>query len=42
MLFARGCTYTGCVSLGQTYFARLRFGVNVPEIRTATSVASGS
>ena len=36
-----GYLYTGFMSLGQTYFARLRFGVNAPEMRPATSGAPG-
>src|SRR5260370_42214438 len=41
VLFVWGYLYTGCMSLGQTYFARLRFGVNAPEMRPATSGAPG-
>jgi cellulose synthase/poly-beta-1,6-N-acetylglucosamine synthase-like glycosyltransferase len=41
LLFVWGYLYTGCMSLGQTYFARLRFGVNAPEMRPATSGAPG-
>jgi len=29
------------MSIGQTCFARLRFGVNAPEMRTAASYAPG-
>jgi hypothetical protein len=41
LLFVWGYLYTGAMSLGQTYFARLRFGVNAPEMRPATSGAPG-
>ncbi len=41
LLFVWGYLYTGCMSLAQTYFARLRFGVNAPEMRPATSGAPG-
>jgi len=41
LLFVWGYLYTGFMSLGQTYFARLRFGVNAPEMRPATSGAPG-
>jgi len=41
LLFVWGYLYTGCMSLGQSYFARLRFGVNAPEMRPATSGAPG-
>jgi cellulose synthase/poly-beta-1,6-N-acetylglucosamine synthase-like glycosyltransferase len=41
LLFVWGYLYTGSMSLGQTYFARLRFGVNAPEMRPATSGAPG-
>src|SRR2546428_3198482 len=41
LLFVWGYLHTGCMSLGQTYFARLRFGVNAPEMRPATSGAPG-
>jgi cellulose synthase/poly-beta-1,6-N-acetylglucosamine synthase-like glycosyltransferase len=41
LLFVWGYLYTGCMSLGQTYVARLRFGVNAPEMRPATSGAPG-
>jgi cellulose synthase/poly-beta-1,6-N-acetylglucosamine synthase-like glycosyltransferase len=41
LLFVWGYLYTGCMSLGQTYFARVRFGVNAPEMRPATSGAPG-
>ena len=39
LLFVWGYLYTGLMSLGQTYFARLRFGVNAPEMRSATTGA---
>jgi cellulose synthase/poly-beta-1,6-N-acetylglucosamine synthase-like glycosyltransferase len=41
LLFVWGYLYTGSMSLGQTYLARLRFGVNAPEMRPATSGAPG-
>jgi cellulose synthase/poly-beta-1,6-N-acetylglucosamine synthase-like glycosyltransferase len=41
LLFVWGYLYTGLMSLGQTYFARLRFGVNAPEMRPAASGAPG-
>jgi cellulose synthase/poly-beta-1,6-N-acetylglucosamine synthase-like glycosyltransferase len=41
LLFVWGYLYTGLMSLGQTYFAHLRFGVNAPEIRPASSGAPG-
>ncbi|HEY1423842.1 MAG TPA: cellulose synthase family protein [Candidatus Acidoferrum sp.] len=41
LLFVWGYLYTGCMSLGQTYFAHLRFGVNAPEMRPASSGAPG-
>src|SRR5258708_3966647 len=41
LLFVWGYLYPGCMSLGQTYFPRLRFGVNAPEMRPATSGAPG-
>jgi len=41
LLFVWGYLYTGAMSLRQTYFARLRFGVNAPEMRPATSGAPG-
>ena len=41
LLFVWGYLYTGFMSLSQTYFARLRFGVNAPEMRPATSGAPG-
>jgi hypothetical protein len=41
LLFVWGYLYTGCMSLGQIYFANLRFGVNAPEMRPASSGAPG-
>jgi cellulose synthase/poly-beta-1,6-N-acetylglucosamine synthase-like glycosyltransferase len=41
LLFVWGYLYTGLMSLGQTYFAHLRFGVNAPEMRPASSGAPG-
>ena len=41
LLFVWGYLYTGCMSLGQTYFAHLRFGVNAPEMRPASTGAPG-
>src|SRR6202171_2403259 len=41
LLFVWGYLYTGFMSLGQTYFANLRFGVNAPEMRPAASGAPG-
>ena len=41
LLFVWGYLYTGCMSLGQTYFAHLRFDVNAPEMRPASSGAPG-
>ncbi|HUE55642.1 MAG TPA: cellulose synthase family protein [Candidatus Udaeobacter sp.] len=41
LLFVWGYLYTGFMSLGQTYFARLRLGVNAPEMRPATTGAPG-
>ena len=41
LLFVWGYLYTGVMSLGQTYFAHLRFGVNAPEMRPAASGAPG-
>src|SRR5260370_11927232 len=41
LLFVWAYLYTCCMSLGQTYFARQRFGVNAPEMRPATSGAPG-
>jgi cellulose synthase/poly-beta-1,6-N-acetylglucosamine synthase-like glycosyltransferase len=43
LLFVWGYLYTGVMSLGQTYFAHLRFGVETPapEMRPAASGAPG-
>jgi len=41
LLFVWGYLYTGFMSLGQTCFAHLRFGVNAPEMRPAASGAPG-
>ena len=41
VLVVWGYLYTGIMSLGQTYFAHLRFGVNSPEMRPASSGAPG-
>jgi cellulose synthase/poly-beta-1,6-N-acetylglucosamine synthase-like glycosyltransferase len=41
LLFVWGYLYTGVMSLGQTYFAHWRFGVNAPEMRPAASGAPG-
>src|SRR5499425_183278 len=41
LLFVWGYLYTGFMSLGQTYFAHLRFGVNAPEMRPAATGAPG-
>jgi cellulose synthase/poly-beta-1,6-N-acetylglucosamine synthase-like glycosyltransferase len=43
LLFVWGYLYTGLMSLGQTYFERLRFGVNAapPDTRTATTGVPG-
>ena len=41
LLFVWGYLYTGFMSLGQTYFAHLRFDVNAPEMRPAASGAPG-
>jgi cellulose synthase/poly-beta-1,6-N-acetylglucosamine synthase-like glycosyltransferase len=41
LLFVWGYLYTGLMSLAQTYFAHLRFGVNAPEMRPAASGAPG-
>jgi cellulose synthase/poly-beta-1,6-N-acetylglucosamine synthase-like glycosyltransferase len=40
-LFVWGYLYTGFMSLSQTWFAQLRFGVNAPEMRPASSGAPG-
>jgi cellulose synthase/poly-beta-1,6-N-acetylglucosamine synthase-like glycosyltransferase len=41
LLFVWGYLYTGLMSLGQTYFAHLRFDVKAPEMRPASSGAPG-
>jgi cellulose synthase/poly-beta-1,6-N-acetylglucosamine synthase-like glycosyltransferase len=41
LLFVWGYLYTGLMSLGQTYFTHLRFGVNAPEMRPAATGAPG-
>jgi cellulose synthase/poly-beta-1,6-N-acetylglucosamine synthase-like glycosyltransferase len=41
LLFVWGYLYTGFMSLGQTYFAHLRFGVNAHEMRPAATGAPG-
>ncbi|HEY8713728.1 MAG TPA: cellulose synthase family protein [Candidatus Acidoferrum sp.] len=41
LLFVWGYLYTGFMSLGQTYFAHLRFKVDSPEMRPAASGAPG-
>jgi cellulose synthase/poly-beta-1,6-N-acetylglucosamine synthase-like glycosyltransferase len=41
LLFVWGYLYTGFMSLGQTYFAHLRFDVNAQEMRPAASGAPG-
>jgi cellulose synthase/poly-beta-1,6-N-acetylglucosamine synthase-like glycosyltransferase len=41
LLFVWGYLYTGAMSLGQTYFTNLRFGVEAPEMRPAASGAPG-
>jgi cellulose synthase/poly-beta-1,6-N-acetylglucosamine synthase-like glycosyltransferase len=41
LLFVWGYLYTGFMSLGQSWFARLRFGVNAPEMRPASTGAPG-
>jgi cellulose synthase/poly-beta-1,6-N-acetylglucosamine synthase-like glycosyltransferase len=41
LLFVWGYLYTGFMSLGQTYFAHLRFDVNASEMRPAASGAPG-
>jgi cellulose synthase/poly-beta-1,6-N-acetylglucosamine synthase-like glycosyltransferase len=41
LLFVWGYLYTGFMSLSQSWFARLRFGVNAPEMRPASSGAPG-
>ena len=41
LLFVWGYLYTGFMSLSQSWFARLRFGVNAPEMRPASTGAPG-
>ena len=41
LLFVWGYLYTGFVSLSQSWFAHLRFGVNAPEMRAASTGAPG-
>ncbi len=41
LLFVWGYLYTGFMSLSQSWFAHLRFGVNAPEMRPASSGAPG-
>ena len=41
LLFVWGYLYTGLMSLGQTYFERLRFGVESGEVRPAATGAPG-
>jgi len=41
LLFVWGYLYTGLMSLGQTYFAHLRFDVNAPDMRPAATGAPG-
>jgi len=41
LLFVWGYFYTGFMSLSQSWFAHLRFGVNAPEMRPASSGAPG-
>jgi len=41
LLFVWGYLYTGFMSLSQAWFAHLRFGVNAPEMRPASSGAPG-
>jgi cellulose synthase/poly-beta-1,6-N-acetylglucosamine synthase-like glycosyltransferase len=40
-LFVWGYLYTGFMSLSQSWFAHLRFGVNAPEMRPASTGAPG-
>ena len=40
-LFVWGYLYTGFMSLSQSWFAHLRFGVNAPEMRAASTGAPG-
>jgi cellulose synthase/poly-beta-1,6-N-acetylglucosamine synthase-like glycosyltransferase len=41
VLFVWGYLYTGFMSLSQSWFAHLRFGVNAPEMRPASTGAPG-
>jgi hypothetical protein len=41
LLFVWGYLYTGLMSLAQTYFERLRFGVEPGEVRPAATGAPG-
>lgn len=41
LLFVWGYLYTGLMSIGQTYFERLRFGVESGEVRAASTGAPG-
>jgi cellulose synthase/poly-beta-1,6-N-acetylglucosamine synthase-like glycosyltransferase len=41
LLFVWGYLYTGVMSLSQSWFAHLRFGVNAPEMRPASTGAPG-
>ncbi len=41
LLFVWGYLYTGVMSLAQTYFERLRFGVEAGEVRAASTGAPG-
>jgi cellulose synthase/poly-beta-1,6-N-acetylglucosamine synthase-like glycosyltransferase len=41
LLFVWGYLYTGLMSLSQSWFAQLRFGVNAPEMRPASTGAPG-
>ncbi len=41
LLFVWGYLYTGLMSLGQTYFERLKFGVEAGEVRPASTGAPG-
>jgi len=41
LLFVWGYLYTGFMSLSQSWFAHLRFGVNAPEMRPASTGAPG-
>jgi cellulose synthase/poly-beta-1,6-N-acetylglucosamine synthase-like glycosyltransferase len=41
LLFVWGYLYTGLMSLGQTYFEKLKFGVEAGEVRPASTGAPG-